>query len=143
PEAIVGGADRRSAVLGGRDDVHVPEFPLAEDALVGDAVERHPAGVAEVGARAELVEAAGEMEQRLLQSDLRRAGEVLVLGLALGPAVGMVDLLRYRVLKPEAAVDEVEEVRGREGRLAVGSEAHHLAGLMIVAEDLPGRGGKN
>src|SRR3954466_1717603 len=80
----------------------------------------------------------GEMEERLLEGSLAGGREVLVLGLALRPAVHVLEALGNSLAVLEAALDDPEEIRGRDAGLPIGGESHDLARLVMIPEDLPG-----
>ena len=110
---------------------------LADQPLVGDAVEGNAAGVAQPGEAGTLAQALGEAEHAVLERRLHRGREVLVGVAVVGPAPLPGEHRRHRVAEVEApCVVHREEALGRDRRRTVGREAHHLARLHGVAEDL-------
>src|ERR1051325_4676814 len=69
PEAIVCGANGRTAVFRGRYDVNVFEFRLANDPLIGHAVEGHATRITKIAAGVKIIKVVHEIKQ----SDFQRS----------------------------------------------------------------------
>ena len=87
PERVIGSANRRATVFRGRRNVHFLESRLTNDPLVGHAVERDSAGVAEIPAGLQLSQASNKKEQRLFQGCLHRSGEISIFLLPQRPSI--------------------------------------------------------
>ncbi len=115
----------------------MPEAGLTDDPLVRDAVQRDAARIAQRAALSALTQRAGQQEQGLLESALRRCGQIRVQLLVRRPWVRAAEALRDSIEEDEPAVDEVEELGHGDDGGPVWSEAHYLARTFErVAEDL-------
>ena len=161
---VQGRADRRAGVVRRGLDVDVLERRALEDHAVGDAVQRHAAGQADLLQPGSLVHVVQQREVALLEHELHRGRQVGVPVLELAPRHARraehVDHL-LRIDRPErrlaavpghldafGVVDEVVEVEADlvafdaddvadlrgEARLAVGRQAHHLVFVAVLRE---------
>ena len=157
-KAVIGGkrrAHRAAGIARRRLDPDVVEVAVAQNLAIGDAIERHAAGKAEVSRLGLLGEAARHPQHRLIQHRLDRGRDVHVerrqqlvrashrLAEQFGePVVGHGEtgaIVEIGHVEPERAVrlqvDQIVENELCVFRLAIGRQPHHLvfAGIDLEA----------